>query len=276
AGVLVFLSLLCSAGGGELLAVPMDGSHWLSLRSLLVALGQKGHQIVTVAPEGSSNVEASAYYSLRTYPVPLRREKLRTRVRSFGNDLFERKPFLQRITALREKVLLFSSLYSSSCSSLLHNKDLMRYLQSSKFDAVLTDPVVPCGQILALYLSIPSVFSLRGLPCSSDLQAARCPDFPFYVPRTFTDNSDRMTFIQHVESSVLKSLDSFLCNFAYLPFELLASDVLHRPVRVEELLSHGSIWLERMDFGFEYPMPAMPSIVFVEGINCGKKNPLSQ
>lgn len=85
-----------------------------------------------------------------------------------------------------------------------------------------------------------------------------------------------MTFIQHVENSVLKSIDSFLCSFAYLPFELLASDVLHKRVTLKEVLCHGSIWLERMDFVFEYPMPVMPNIIFTEGINCGKKKALSR
>ncbi|NWI75135.1 UD11 glucuronosyltransferase, partial [Dryoscopus gambensis] len=273
---LLFLSLLCSAGGGKLLVVPMDESHWLSLRSLLVALSQKGHQIVTVAPEVNSSVEASEYHTLKRYPVPLHREELRARVRSLGNDLFEGKPFRERIAALLEKVRLISNLYSSSCSSLLHNKDLMRYLQSSEFDAVLTDPLVPCGQILALRLSVPSVFSLRGFSCSADLHVAQCPDLPFYVPRTFTDSSDHMTFIQHVENSVLKSIDSFLCSFAYLPFQLLVSDVLHKQVTVKEVLCHGSIWLERMGFVFEYPMPVMPNVIFTEGINCRKKKPLSQ
>ncbi|XP_019328250.1 PREDICTED: uncharacterized protein LOC109279527 [Aptenodytes forsteri] len=276
AGVLVLLSLFCLADGGKLLVVPMDGSHWLSMRSVLATLSQKEHEIVVVAPEVNLNVKASEYYTLKTYPVPLTREELGASMHSLANDLFERRPFLQRITALYEKIQVISGLYVSSCTSLLHNKDLMQYLEGSKFDAVLTDPVVPCGQILALHLSIPSVFFLRGLPCSFDLQATHCPDPPSYVPRTFTDNSDHMTFIQRVENLFLKSSESFLCNFAYLPFELLASDVLHRPVTMKELLSHGSIWLKRMDFVFEYPMPVMPNIVFIGGINCGKKKPLSQ
>lgn len=161
AGVLLFLSLLCSAGGGKLLVVPMDESHWLSLRSLLVALSQKGHQIVTVAPEVNSSVEASEYHTLKRYPVPLGREEMRARVHSLGNDLFERKPFRERITALLEKVQLISNLYTSSCGSLLHNKDLMQYLQSSEFDAVLTDPLVPCGQS-GLCVSLSRLFSLSG------------------------------------------------------------------------------------------------------------------
>ncbi|NWW57857.1 UD11 glucuronosyltransferase, partial [Ifrita kowaldi] len=276
ASVLLFLSLLGSASGGKLLVVPMDESHWLSLRSLLVALSQKGHQIVTVAPEVNSSVEASEYHTFKRYPVPLGREEMRARVHSLGNDLFERKPFRERIAALLEKVQLISSLYTSSCGSLLRNKDLMQDLQGREFDAVLTDPLVPCGQILALRLSVPSVFSLRGFPCSSDLQVAQCPDLPSYIPRTFSDSSDHMTFIQHVENSALKSIDSFLCSFAYLPFELLASDVLHKQVTVKEVLCQGSIWLERMDFVFEYPMPVMPNVVFTEGINCEKKKPLPQ
>ncbi|KAJ7420925.1 hypothetical protein BTVI_20057 [Pitangus sulphuratus] len=63
---------------------------------------------------------------------------------------------------------------------------------------------------------------------------------------------------------------------AYLLFELLASEVLGRAVTMAELLSHGSVWIKRMDFVFEYPMPAMPDVVFIGGINCGKKKPLAQ
>lgn len=253
-GVLGFLSLFCLTSGGKLLVVPMDGSPWLSMRSLLAALSQKQHHIVTVVPEVNLNMKASEYYVLKTYPVPSTRAELGARMRAFAKDLCERRPFLLQ----------------NYCA------DLRQSLKGSKFDAVLTDPVVPCAQILALHLSIPSVFFLRGLPCSFGLQATQCPDPPSYVPRTFTDNSDHRTFIQHVENFLLKSSESFLCNFAYLPFELLASDVLHRTVTMKELLSHGYIWLKRMDFGFEYPMPPMPNIVFIGGINWGKKKPLSQ
>ncbi|NXC92433.1 UD11 glucuronosyltransferase, partial [Cercotrichas coryphoeus] len=66
-----------SASGGKLLVVPMDESHWLSLHLLLVPLSQKGHQIVTMAPEANSSLEASTHYALKRYPVPLCRDELR-------------------------------------------------------------------------------------------------------------------------------------------------------------------------------------------------------
>ncbi|NXO03693.1 UD11 glucuronosyltransferase, partial [Rhinopomastus cyanomelas] len=273
---LLLLSLLCVAEGGKLLVVPMDGSHWLSMRSLLVALGKKGHEIVVVAPEVNLNVRASESYALKTYPVPLTREELGARMSSFATDLFERRPFLRRVAALYEKARVISDVYASSCSSLLRRQDLVQHLRESTFDAVLTDPIAPCGQILALHLSVPSVFFLRGLPCSFDLQAAQCPDPPSYVPRTFTGNSDRMTFAQRVENVLLKASELFVCGFAYRPFERLASDVLRRPVTLRELLSHGSIWLKRMDFVLEYPMPVMPNMVLIGGVHCGKGEPLPQ
>ncbi|NXU62028.1 UD11 glucuronosyltransferase, partial [Horornis vulcanius] len=62
---------------GKLLVVPMVESHWLSL---LVALSQKGHQIVTVAQEAYLSAEASIYYTLKRYPAPLRKDELRAHV----------------------------------------------------------------------------------------------------------------------------------------------------------------------------------------------------
>ncbi|NXP50197.1 UD16 glucuronosyltransferase, partial [Heliornis fulica] len=64
------------ATGGKLLVVPMDGSHWLSMRSVLAALSQKQHEIIIVAPEVNLNVKAAEYYTLKTYPVPLTKEEL--------------------------------------------------------------------------------------------------------------------------------------------------------------------------------------------------------
>lgn len=275
-----FLFLLSSfllADGGKLLVVPMDGSHWLSMRTVVEKLSQKGHEIVVLAPETNLNVRgASEYYTLKTYPVPLTQEELDARMYSFAHELFEKQPFLETIMRLYEKVRIISAAYFSSCMHLLYNKMLIRYLEERRFDAVFTDPIVPCGQIIALHLSIPSVFFLRGLPCSFDLQAAHCPDPPSYVPRTLSGNTDHMTFIQKMKNLLLSLSEFFLCDFAYSPFESLASDFLQRPMTMKELLSHGSIWLKRIDFVFEYPMPMMPNMVFIGGINCGQKKPLSQ
>ena len=144
------------------------------------------------------------------------------------------------------------------------------------FDAVLTDPFLPCGPIVALYLALPAVFFLNALPCGLDSQGTQCPSPPSYVPRPLSLNSDDMTFLQRVKNMVIFLSENFLCNVVYLPYGPLASEILQKDVTVQDLLGSGSVWLLRSDFVKDYARPIMPNMVFVGGINCASKKPLSQ
>ncbi|KFP88432.1 UDP-glucuronosyltransferase 1-5, partial [Acanthisitta chloris] len=136
---------------------------------------------------------------------------------------------------------------------------------------ILTDPVVPCGLIVAEHLSLPSVFFLRGIPCGLDFEATQCPSPPSYVPRTFTQLTDHMTFLQRVKNLLYDIPSFFLCDFAFQPYEKLASEFLHRDVTVLDLLRKGSIWLLRLEFVLEYPRPLMPNIIPIGGVHCAHK-----
>ncbi|ELV09612.1 UDP-glucuronosyltransferase 1-1 [Tupaia chinensis] len=62
----------------------------------------------------------------------------------------------------------------------------------------------------------------------------------------------------------------------YTPYAQLASEFLQRDVTVQDLLSSASVWLIRNDFVLNFPKPIMPNMVFIGGINCMSKAPLSQ
>ncbi|NXO03694.1 UD16 glucuronosyltransferase, partial [Rhinopomastus cyanomelas] len=64
------------AAGGKLLVVPVDGSHWLSMREVLDVLKQKGHEIVVISPEVTLQIKPSESYELKLYPVPLTQEEM--------------------------------------------------------------------------------------------------------------------------------------------------------------------------------------------------------
>ncbi|NWY68332.1 UD11 glucuronosyltransferase, partial [Erithacus rubecula] len=64
------------AAAGKLLVVPVDGSHWLSMRELLDMLQQKGHEVVVVAPEVSLQIKPSKSFVVKTYPVPFTKEEM--------------------------------------------------------------------------------------------------------------------------------------------------------------------------------------------------------
>ena len=271
ATLVLLLSVLSLAAGGKLLVVPADGSHWLSMREVLDGLRQKGHEIVVIAPEVNLYIKPTKNFVMKMYPVPFTQEEMDENFHAFLRDVFEEGSFLERFLKVYQHMKRVSDLVISSCARLLYNQEFVRYLEESKFDAVLTDPVLPCGQILAEHLSVPSVFFLRGIPCGLDFEATQCPNPPSYVPRIFTDHTDRMNFLQRVKNLIFDIQKYFLCDFAFQPYAKLASEFLQRDVTVLDLLRQGSIWLMRLDFVLDYPRPLMPNIVVIGGVNCAHK-----
>ncbi|XP_062049641.1 UDP-glucuronosyltransferase 1A1 isoform X1 [Lepus europaeus] len=263
------------AHASKLLLVPIDGSHWLSMLGLIQQLQQRGHEIVVLAPDASVFIKEGASYTLRKYPVPFQRKEVEESFIALGRNVFENAPFLQRVVTTYKKVKKDSALLLSGCSHLLHNKDVMASLAEAGFDAVLTDPFLPCGSIVARYLALPAVYFLNALPCSMDSKATQCPSPLSYVPRIMTVSSDHMSFLQRVKNALVALMENFLCDVVYSPYASLASEVLQRDMSVQELMSSASVWLLRGDFVKDYPRPIMPNMVFVGGINCLHRNPLS-
>ncbi|XP_060976099.1 UDP-glucuronosyltransferase 1A3-like [Dama dama] len=180
--------------------------------------------------------------------------------------------FLQTMASLKKASLFFER----SCEGLLCNKDWIRDLNASSFDVVLTDPVHPCGAVLAKYLSIPAVFFLHSVPCDLDVEGTACPNPFSYVPRLLTTNPDSMTFFQRVKNMLYPLSLKYICQVAFTPYEHMASELLQREVSLGEILASGSVWLFRGDFVMEYPWPIMLNMVFIGGINCANRKPLSQ
>ncbi|XP_074885366.1 UDP-glucuronosyltransferase 1A1-like isoform X3 [Buteo buteo] len=271
ATLVLLLSVLSLAAGGKLLVVPADGSPWLSLREVLDGLRQKGHEIVVVAPEVSLYIKPTKNFVMKTYSVPFTKEEMDENFQAFLQDVLEEGSFLERFLKIYQSMKRVSDMVITGCAHLLYNKELIRYLEESKFDAVLTDPVLPCGQILAEHLSVPSVFFLRGVPCGLDFEATQCPNPPSYVPRVFTQHTDRMNFLQRVKNLMFELPNYFLCDFVFQPYAKLASEFLQRDVTVLHLLRQASIWLMRLDFVLDYPRPLMPNIIVIGGLNCAHK-----
>nr|XP_021482930.1 UDP-glucuronosyltransferase 1-1 isoform X1 [Meriones unguiculatus] len=261
---------------GKLLLFPMDGSHWLSMLGVIQQLQQKGHEVVVIAPEASVYIKEGPFYTLKKYPVPFQVENVTASFAELGHSAFDQDPFLRRVVKTYERVKRQSAMLLSGCSYLLHNAEFMASLEESHFDALLTDPFLPCGSIVAQFLALPSVYFLNTLPCGLDLEATQCPAPLSYVPIGLTLNSDRMNFLERVRNMLFALSQNFLCNVVYSPYASLASEILQKEVTIKDLLSPASIWLMRYDFVKDYPKPIMPNMVIIGGINCLQKKPVSQ
>ena len=254
----------------------MEGSHWLSMREAVRELHARGHQAVVVAPEVNVRVKAEDFFIKKTYAIPYTQDDFNYFMMGRFNLFFERVNFLTLFWKTAEATKNASVVFARSCEALLHNTELIRDLNASSFDVVLTDPVYPCGAVLAKYLSIPAVFFLRFLPCDLDTEGTACPNPFSYVPTLLTRNSDHMTFFQRVKNMLYPLALKYLCHFSFTPYARMASELLQRDVSLGEIFGSASVWLFRGDFVMDYPRPIMPNMVFIGGFNCGNRKPLSQ
>nr|XP_034377851.1 UDP-glucuronosyltransferase 1-6-like [Arvicanthis niloticus] len=271
----LFLVLWGSVLGGKLLVVPQDGSHWLSMKDIVEHLSERGHDIVVLVPEVNLLLGESRYYRRKSFPVPYDLEELQSRFRSFGNNHFVPSfPLMAPLKEYRNNMVIIDLCFFS-CQSLLKDSATLSFLRENQFDALFTDPAMPCGVILAEYLNLPSVYLFRGFPSSLEHMLGQSPSPVSYVPRFYTKFSDHMTFPQRLANFIASILDNYLYYCLYSKYETIASDLLKRDVSLPAL-HQNSLWLLRYDFVFEYPRPVMPNMIFIGGINCKRKGELSQ
>ncbi|EAW71060.1 UDP glucuronosyltransferase family 1 member A3 [Homo sapiens] len=275
-GLLLLLSVQPWAESGKVLVVPIDGSHWLSMREVLRELHARGHQAVVLTPEVNMHIKEENFFTLTTYAISWTQDEFDRHVLGHTQLYFETEHFLKKFFRSMAMLNNMSLVYHRSCVELLHNEALIRHLNATSFDVVLTDPVNLCAAVLAKYLSIPTVFFLRNIPCDLDFKGTQCPNPSSYIPRLLTTNSDHMTFMQRVKNMLYPLALSYICHAFSAPYASLASELFQREVSVVDILSHASVWLFRGDFVMDYPRPIMPNMVFIGGINCANRKPLSQ
>ncbi|XP_055472992.1 UDP-glucuronosyltransferase 1A5-like [Psammomys obesus] len=276
---LVGLLLLCVlpwAEGAKVLVFPLEGSHWLSMRDVVRELHARGHQTVVLAPEVSAHIKGEDFFTLKTYAILYTDEEYTQNLTQNVGLFFETGNYVKTFFRISEALKNMSVILFKSCTDLLYNKALIQQLNSSSFDVLFTDPVFPCGAVLAKYLQIPAVFFLRYLPCDMDYEATQCPNPSSYVPRLLTRHSDHMSFLQRVKNMLYPLALKYICHMFFAKYEILASELLQREVTFVDILSYASVWLFRGDFVFDYPRPIMPNMVFIGGINCANRKPLSQ
>ncbi|CAI5642026.1 unnamed protein product [Oreochromis niloticus] len=260
---------------GNLLVVPMDGSHWVGLKAIAQEMGRRGHRVTVVMPETTIRMGPGKHYDTLTYPVPYDKAYIDS-VMSTHKDIMKKssQPFMEKIKRRFTQFQAISDFLHITAEKLLFNASIISHLAQQEFDAVLTDPMVPTGSLIARKLGLPTVNLLRGIPCHLDMKSAGCPSPPSYVPRFFTGYTDKMSFKERLINTLMALVEPLFCRLLYWRFDQITRDFLGENVGVAEVLSDSDIWLLRNDFTLDFPRPLMPNIVLVGGINCNVKHPL--
>ncbi|XP_035878578.1 UDP-glucuronosyltransferase 1A9-like isoform X4 [Phyllostomus discolor] len=262
------------AQAGKLLVVPMDGSHWFTMRSIVESLVLRGHEVVVVRPEVNWHLEVSAKYTVKTYSTSYPQEDLNRLFKGFADSRWKTRAGNIFSPLMHPSSNVFDYFFSR-CRILFNDRKLVKFIEDRSFDAVFLDPFDLCGLIVAKYFSLPSVVFARGLFCHFLEEGSQCPSPPSYVPRGLLGFSDTMTFWERVWNHITHVEEGLLChNFIKTGLEV-ASEILQTTVTAYDLFGPVSIWLLRTDFTLDNPKPMMPNMVFIGGINCLPGKPLS-
>ncbi|NXT59435.1 UD11 glucuronosyltransferase, partial [Pluvianellus socialis] len=100
---------------------------------VLDGLRQKGHEIVVVAPEINVHIKPTKNFVMKMYPIPFTKEEVHASMHSFSQEVFEEGSFLERFLKVYQRLKNISAISLSTCAHLLYNKELVSYLEDSKF-----------------------------------------------------------------------------------------------------------------------------------------------
>ncbi|XP_005068237.1 UDP-glucuronosyltransferase 2A3 [Mesocricetus auratus] len=276
------VQLSCAAYGfcGKVLVWPSDMSHWLNQKAILDELVDRGHE-VTVLKYSTLMMDQNRQSALHFENIPQSNgekmaENQLNEIVNLAVNVIPKLPLWQGAAKLREFFLQLTSVFEDVCRSALYNQTFMNKLRDRKYDVLITDPVIPCGELMAEVLQVPFVNTLRF--SMGYIMEKHCGQLPVplsHVPVIMAELTDNMTFTERVKNMMLSLFFEFvLQQYDFAFWDKFYSETLGRPTTFCEIIGKAEIWLIRTYWDFEFPRPYLPNFEFVGGLHCKPAKPL--
>uniref|UniRef100_A0A8D2DW06 UDP-glucuronosyltransferase n=1 Tax=Sciurus vulgaris TaxID=55149 RepID=A0A8D2DW06_SCIVU len=280
---ILLLQFCCAGCGfcGKVLVWPYEMSHWLNLKIILEELLQRGHELTILISSRSYlfDYHNPSAFNFEVIFVSGTREDAEKKVNEFLDAAVNIMPTL----SLWESAKLFQNFFLEAteqfeevCRKAVYNESLMEKLRETKYDVMVIDPVVPCGELVAELLGVPFVNSIRH--SVGDIIERYCghlPVPPSYVPVSMGGLTDRMTFMERLKNMMFTLFFNFvLQQYDFQFWDQFYSEALGRPTTLCETMGKAEIWLIRTYWDFEFPRPYLPNFEFVGGLHCKPAKPL--
>ncbi|XP_026874604.2 UDP-glucuronosyltransferase 2B20-like isoform X1 [Electrophorus electricus] len=266
---------------GKVLVLPGEYSHWHNMRFILEELVERNHSVTVLVHAASPSIKynQTERFKFLVIDSPLESQKVHALSEEMI-DLWINQSRTSSTLGMALKIMDLASRIQAVqkvlCDSVFRNEELLATLKSFKFDVLLFDPMIVCGDLLAEVLKVPFVISLRlSLGYSMERLCGQMPAPPSYVPISPGQFTDRMSFVERVYNLVLYV-------FYNVAFQSLAmgslnkyySEILGKPTTLCDTMGKADIWLIRTYWDFEYPRPFLPNFKFVGGLHCKPAKPL--
>ncbi|XP_053219320.1 UDP-glucuronosyltransferase 2A2-like [Podarcis raffonei] len=278
------VALIGNISCGNVLIWPAEASHWLNVKVIIQELLHRGHNVSILVPTSTLLIKPSDDISaakFEVFPVSYGKDEVDS---IFSNAIWawvNNRPttltFYRFYKELGKAVGKLVDLQKDISEAVLANKELMARLANSKYDVLLSDPVVFGGDLIALKLGIPFMYTLRYMPASTiERHCAKMPSPPSYVPAVLSELTDRMSFGERVKNVISYHLQDHVFQTWFGAWDSYYSQVLGRPTTLCEVMGKAEIWLVRTYWDFEFPRPFLPNFQFVGGLHLKPAKPLPE
>nr|XP_021485888.1 UDP-glucuronosyltransferase 2A2-like [Meriones unguiculatus] len=202
---------------GNVLIWPTDCSHWLNIKILLEELSQRNHSVTVLTSSTTLFINSTpdAFLHFEEIPVSYKKSNIEEIIEHMISLWLNHRPTpLTMWTFYKELGKLFEAFYKINtqvCDGVLNNPTLMAKLQKASFDVLIADPVTICGDLVALKLGIPFVYTMRFSPAFTvERHCGKIPSPFSYVPAALSELSDQMSFGERVKNTLSYSLQDFI------------------------------------------------------------------
>eukprot|EP00066_Takifugu_rubripes_P003234 XP_003965667.1 PREDICTED: UDP-glucuronosyltransferase 2A2 [Takifugu rubripes] len=283
---LLLLCMSSPAFGGHVLVFPGEYSHWLNARTIMDELVRRNHSVTVLVADASpsvsyNNSRDAAKFNFLVFKVPFSRAELHGLTEELVHFAMYEYPtasFLEKVWKIYDLLRRFASFGLKQCDAILKNQQLMATLRDAAFDAVLLDPMIMCGDLVADVLGLPLVISLRFSQGGvMERHCGHVPAPPSFVPPPPLPYSDLMTFTERL-TSVMTYVSASAISELFWRWSLdhYYSQIKGRPSSACETLGKADIWLMRTFWDMEPPRPLMPNFKHVGGLHCKPAGPLPE
>ncbi|XP_029456496.1 UDP-glucuronosyltransferase 2A1-like isoform X1 [Rhinatrema bivittatum] len=280
---ILHLILLETVLCGNVLIWPTEGSHWLNVKVIIQELLDRDHNVTVLVSTASPYVipkSTTPALNYEVFPVPFEKDHIHAIINSVVNLWAYEKPhisFWQFYKRLGVEINTLNKANRHMCDAVLLNKDLMKSLEMKKFNVLLSDPVSLCGDLIALILDIPFMYSLRFTPAQTvERYCGKIPSPPSYVPAALSEMTDTMSLMERIKNIVSYTVQDLIFQSLYGHWDQYYSQILGKPTTFCETMGKAEIWLIRTYWDFEYPRPFLPNFEFVGGLHCQPAKPLPE
>ncbi|XP_040186831.1 UDP-glucuronosyltransferase 2A2-like [Rana temporaria] len=272
-----------AAQAGKILVIPVEGSHWINIKVLMMELIQRGHELTVIRPSNSLYIdETSEHFKVENVPMSDTQIMSRKEFEEYAMNWVFHQAFAKHSSSFSVAWEFIGALQTGTQMStvalgaIFENKEVMERLTNAGFDLILADPYNVAGVMLAHHLKLPIVFFGRWMP-TEDIHFAIAPSPLSYVPVINSRVTDKMAFHERVKNVALYYLYLGAAHLLIYPaYDKLAQRYLNTDIGVFEMYKRADIYLMKVDFVFEFPRPTMPNAMYIGGFQCRPPKPLPE